>query len=115
MSTSILSKNLFNERTFETVCKLKNNDKFKTSDLLNIDNTKHVFIDEKFAQKVCEKLQIAFQQLLKLKFIREFDDRSEITVTHVIYFIMTVNKHRKNLISLLITKLRNHKLILERL
>ena len=115
MSTSILSKNLFNERAFETICKLKNNDEFKTFDLLNIDNTEHAFIDEKFARKVCEKLQIAFQQLLKFKFIREFDDRLKINVTHVIYFIMTVNRHRKNLISLLITKLRNHKLILERL
>ena len=115
MSASVLSKDLFSDRAFETVCKLKNNDEFKTSDLLNTDSTEHAFIDEKFAQKVCEKLQIAFQQLLKLKFIREFDDRSEITVTHVIYFIMTVSRHRKNLISLLITKLKNHKLILERL
>ena len=115
MSTSILSKDLFNERTFETVCKLKNNDELKTSDLLNIDSTEHAFIDEKFAQKICEKLQIAFQQLLKFKFIREFDDKSEIIVIHVIYSIMIVNKHRKNLISLLITKLRNHKLILKRL
>ena len=115
MSTSVLSKNLFNERAFETVCKLKNNDEFKTSDLLNIDSTEHVFIDEKFAQKIREKLQIAFQQLLKFKLIRKFDDKSEITVTHVIYSIITVNRHRKNLISLLITKLRNHKLILKRL
>ena len=115
MSTSILSKDLFNEQVFEIVYKLKNNNKFKTSDLLNIDSTEHIFIDEKFAQEICEKLQITFQQLLKFKFIREFDDKSEIIVTHVIYFIMTVNKHRKNLISLLITKLRNHKLILEKL
>ena len=115
MSASVLSENLFNERAFETVCKLKNNDEFKTFDLLNTDSTKHAFIDEKFAREVCEKLQIAFQQLLKFKFIREFDDKSEIIVTHVIYSIMTVNRHRKNLISLLITKLRNHKLILERL
>ena len=114
MSTSILSKNLFNDRAFETVCKLKNNDEFKTSDLLNIDSTEHAFIDEKFVQEICEKLQITFQQLLKFKFIREFDDKSKIIVTHVIYFIMTVNKHRKNLISLLITKLRNHKLILKK-
>ena len=114
MSTSILSENLFNERAFETVCKLKNNDEFKTSDLLNTDSTEHAFIDEKFAQEICEKLQITFQQLLKLKLIREFDDKSEITIIHVIYSIMTVNKHRKNLISLLITKLRNHKLILKR-
>ena len=60
MSTSILSKNLFNDRAFETVCKLKNNDEFKTSDLLNIDSTKHAFIDEKFAQEICKKLQITF-------------------------------------------------------
>ena len=115
MSASILLKDLFNKRTFETVYKLKNNDELKTFNLLNTDSTKHIFIDEKFAQEVCEKLQITFQQLLKFKLIREFDDRSKVTVTHVIYFIMTVNRHRKNLISLLITKLRNHKLILKRL
>ena len=115
MSASVLSKDLFNERAFKTVYKLKNNDELKTFDLLNIDSTEHVFIDEKFAQKICEKLQIALQQLLKLKFIREMNDKLELTVTHVIYFIMIVNRHRKNLTSLLITKLRNHKLILERL
>ena len=115
MSTSILSKDLFNERAFEIVYKLKNNDEFKTSDLLNTDSTEHAFIDEKFAQKICEKLQITFQQLLKFKLIREFDDKSEITVTHVIYSIITVNRHRMNLISLLITKLRIHKLILKKI
>ena len=56
MSTSILSKNLFNERAFETFYKLKNNNEFKTFNLLNTDNTEHVFIDEKFAQESCEKL-----------------------------------------------------------
>ena len=104
MSASILSKNIFNKRAFKTVCKLKNNDEFKTFDLLNTDNTEHAFIDEEFARKVCKKLQITFQQLLKLKFIREFDDKSEITVIHVIYSIMIVSKHRKNLTSLLITR-----------
>ena len=69
MSASVLSKDLFNDRAFETVCKLKNNDEFKTSDLLNTDSTEHAFIDEKFARKICEKLQITSQQLLKLKFI----------------------------------------------
>ena len=93
MSTSVLSKNLPNERAFETVYKLKKNDEFKTFDLLNTNNTKHVFIDEKFARKVCEKLQITFQQSLKFKFIREFNDKSKIVVTHVLYFIMIVDRH----------------------
>ena len=60
MLTLILLKDLFNKRTFKIVCKLKDNDKFKIFNLLNIDNTKNVFIDAKFARKICEKLQITF-------------------------------------------------------
>ena len=48
---------------------LKNENENKTSVLLNIDNSKHVFIDKKFAQKICEKLFISFQKLIKIKFI----------------------------------------------
>ena len=115
MSTLILLKNLFNKRTFEINCKLKNNDEFKTSDLFNINSIEHAFINEKFARKTCEKLQITFQQLLKFKFIRKVNDRLNVIITDVIYFIMIVNKHQKNLISFLITKLRNHKLTLKKL
>ena len=60
MSTSFLSKKLFNERTFDTFYTLKNKDELKTTVLLNTDNSKHAFIDEKFAQKICDKLNISF-------------------------------------------------------
>ena len=105
MSTSFLSKDLFNNQTFNIVCKLRNEDKIKTSDLLNIDNTEHAFIDKKFAQNFFKKIVLIVQELIKFKFIRKYDDKSNITVTHVIYSSMIVNEYRKSLISLLITKL----------
>ena len=55
-----LSKNLFNEKAFNINCKLKNKIKIQTFALLNIDNLKIVFIDTKFEQKICDKLNILF-------------------------------------------------------
>ena len=114
MSASFLSKNLFNERTFNTFCTLENKDEFKTTALLNIDNSEHAFIDKEFARKICDKLNISFQELIKAKFIREYDEKTNVVIIHVIYFILTVNDHRKNLTFLLIIKLKNHKLILKK-
>ena len=105
---------MFNEKVFDINCKLKNKKEIKTFVLLNIDNSKIAIIDTKFAQKTCNKLNISFQKLIKVKFIRNYNERIDLFIMHVIYFIMTVNKHRKNLTSLLITKLKNHKLILKK-
>ena len=109
MSASSLSKNLFSERTFDISYTLENKNELKTIALLNIDNSKHVFIDKKFAREVCDKLNISSQELIKVKLIRKYDEKTDVVITHVIYFILTVNKHRKNLTFLLIIKLENHK------
>ena len=114
MSASFLSKDLFNERTFDTLCTLENKDEFKTTALLNIDSSKHAFIDKEFARKICDRLNISSQELIKTKFIREYDEKTNVAITYVIYFILTVNDHRKNLTFLLIIKLENHKLILKK-
>ena len=60
MSASSLSEDLFNERAFDIFCTLKNKNEFKTTALLNTDNSKHAFIDKKFAREVCDKLNILF-------------------------------------------------------
>ena len=92
----------------------KNKNKIQTFVLLNTYSSKHAFIDEKFAQKVCEKLFISFSKLLKIKFNRKYDKKTDVAITHVIYSIRIVNEHRKNLTFLLITKLKNYKLILKK-
>ena len=114
MSASSLSENLFSERAFDTLCILENKDEFKTTVLLNTDSSKHAFIDKEFARKICDRLNISFQELIKTKFIRKYDEKTDVVITHVIYSILTVNDHRKNLTFLLIIKLKNHKLILEK-
>ena len=114
MSTSFLSKDLFNERTFDIFCTLENKNELKTTALLNIDSSEHAFIDKEFARKICDKLNISSQELIKTKFIRKYDEKTDVAIIHVIYFILTVNDHRKNLTFLLIIKLKNHKLILKK-
>ena len=110
--TSFISKNLFNEKAFDINCKLENKEENKTFALLNTDNSEIAFIDIEFTQEVCDKLNISFQKLIKVKFIHDYNEKIDISIIHVIYSIMTINEHRKNLTSL-ITKLENHKLILK--
>ena len=82
--------------------------------MLNINNLKIAFIDTKLAQKICDKLNILFQKLIKVKFIRDYNEKTDLFITHVLYSIMIINEHRKNLTSLLITKLKNYKSILKK-
>ena len=114
VSTLFLSKNLFSEKAFNINCKLKRKKENKTIVLLNIDNSEIVFIDIEFALKICDKLNISFQELRKVKFIRDYNEKIDTSIIHVIYSIIIVNKHRKSLTSLLITKLENYKLILKK-
>ena len=74
--------------------------------------TGYGFIDEKFAEIVCQVLKIEPQRLIKLKQIQEFNGRAAKPITHAIYPILAVSSHTKNLTSLLITKLENHPMIL---
>ena len=59
-------------------------------------------------------MNTSFQKLIKVKLTRDYNEKTDIFIPHVVYSIMIVNKHRKVLTSLLITKLKNHKLILEK-
>ena len=76
--------------------------------------TRYSFLDEKFAETVCQVLKIKPQCLIKPKQIQEFDGRATKPITHAIYPILTVGTHTKSLASLLITKLGNHPIILGR-
>ena len=85
MSASSLSENLFSERAFDILYTLKNKDEFRTTALLNIDSSKHAFIDKKFAQEICDKLNISLQELIKAKLIRKYSLRSKVCVPRRFY------------------------------
>ena len=80
--------------------------------LTNICAIKYDFIDEKFAETVCQVLEIESQYLIKSKQIQEFDGRAAKSITYAIYRTLSMGTHIESLALLLITKLRNYSMIL---
>jgi len=67
------------------------------------------------AQNVCDHLQIESLSLTKLKSIRRFDDHyAKKLITHAIYSNLTVQDHMIDTASMLITRLNQHQMILEK-
>ena len=66
--------------------------------------TRYTFIDEKFAEIVCQTFKIEPQRLTKSKPIQGFDGRAAQLVTHAIYPKLSIENHSKSLAPLLITK-----------
>ena len=81
---------------------------------MNIDVIDYLFINEDIAHIACKELELKFISLLKFRFLKSFDDKSTIFITHVIYFSFIVQNHRKTLTLMLITKLNNHHFILNK-
>jgi hypothetical protein len=82
--------------------------------MINIDVTEYAFIDESVAQSLCEILKIESVQLIKKRLIRIYDKRKDQVIIHVIYSKMIIQEHIESLIFILIIKLRQQILILEK-
>ena len=64
--------------------------------LANICVTEYSFIDEKFAQTICQILEIELQYLIKSKHIQRFDSRAAKPITYFIYLILTISTYIKS-------------------
>jgi hypothetical protein len=107
-----MKNDLFNETSVLIDCLLR--DKIFTIALINIDATEYAFVGESVAQSLCEALKIESVQLIKKRLIRVYDDRKDQIITHVIYSKMIIQRHTENLILMLIIKLRQQILILDK-
>ncbi len=88
---------------------------YSLKSLIDIEAADYSFIDELIAQNVCDYLQIESLSLIKLKSIRKFNDHyAKKLITHAIYLNLTVQDHMKHFISMLITQLSQHQMILEK-
>ena len=105
-----MSKDLFCKNFFTIKCTLGNENIATT--LANTYATGYGFIDEKFAETVCQVLEIKLQHLIKPKPIQRFDSNAAKPSTHAICPILPFGTHTKNLALLLITKLGNYLMIL---
>ena len=90
-------------------CTLGN--KINAITLVDTCATRYGFIDEKFAEMVCQTLEIESQCLTKPKPIQRFDGRAAQLVTYAIYPTLSVGSHPESLVPLLITKLGHHPMI----
>jgi hypothetical protein len=107
-----MKNDLFDETLVLIDCVLR--DKIFTIAMIDIDVTEYAFVDESVAQSLCETLKIEFVQLIKKRLVRVYDERKDQIITHVIYSKMTIQEHIESLISMLIIKLRQQILILEK-
>ncbi len=115
-STTSMSDDSFASESLITECILSSNEiSYSLKSLINIEAADYSFIDEVIAQIVCDQLQIESLTLIKAKLIREFDDHyAKRFITHVIYLNLTVQDHTIDTAFMLITRLDQHQMILEK-
>ncbi len=112
ISSFLMKNDLFDETSVLIDCVLK--DKILIIAMIDIDVTEYAFIDESVAQSLCETLKIESVQLIKKRLVRVYDERKDQVITHVIYSKMTIQEHIESLIFMLIIKLEQQILILEK-
>ncbi len=115
-STMSMSDDSFASESLTTECVLSSNEiSYSLKSLIDIEAADYSFIDEVIAQIVCDQLQIESLTLIKTKSIREFNDHyAKKLITHVIYLNLTVQNHTIEIAFMLITRLDQHQMILEK-
>jgi hypothetical protein len=104
---------LFDDKSVIVNCILES--EYKTRAMIDNDCTDYSFIDTDVAHQVCEVLKISFLKLNKSREVKSYDERRSKNITHAIYFSMTIQNHTESSISMMITKLDQHSIILKKL
>ncbi len=89
---------------------------FRSFALIDMRITDMTFIDESLMSKLCERFDIQSISLSKSKSIQLYDeifDRK--LITHALYTSIMIQEHKNEMMSLLITCLDQHKIIIENL
>jgi len=87
---------------------------FRFFALINTEVTDMTFIDESLMSKLCECFDIQSISLSKSKSIQLYDETSDQkSITHALYTSIMIQEHKNEMISLLITCLNQHKIIIE--
>ncbi len=115
-STMSSSNDFFASKSLTTECVLSSNEiSYSLKSLIDTEAADYSFINELIAQNVCDHLQIKSLSLIKLKSIREFNDHyAKRLITHAIYLNLIVQDHMKRFVFMLIIRLDQHQMILEK-
>ncbi len=108
--------NFFDDKFIIVNCilNLDNDNEYKIKAMIDNECIDYSFIDIDIAHKICERLRIVFLKLNKSREMKDYDERKNKNITHVIYSFMIIQNHTKNSISMMIIKLDQHSIILEK-
>jgi len=112
-----MSDESFDFKSFTVNIILNNLEKiFRFFTLINIDATEMMFINEILMSELCERFDIQSVSLSKLKLIQLYDETlSRKLITYTLYISITIQKHKNEMMFLLITHLEQHKIIIDNL
>ncbi len=86
---------------------------FRFPALIDTEVTDMTFIDESLVPELCERFDIQSISLSKPKSIRSYDEISgRKSITHALYTSIMIQEHKDEMMSLLITRLDQHKIII---
>ncbi len=89
---------------------------FRFLALINIEVTDMMFINDSLISELCECFDIQSISLFKSKSIRSYDKIfNRRSITHALYISVTIQEHKNEMMSLLITRLDQHKIIIDNL
>ncbi len=87
---------------------------FRFFALIDIEVTDMMFIDDSLISELCECFEIQSISLFKSKLIHSYDKTLDWrSITHALYISITIQEHKNEMMSLLITHLDQHKIIID--
>jgi hypothetical protein len=108
--------NLFDDKSIIVNCTLNldNDSEYKIKVMIDNDCIDYSFININIAHKMCELLSIALLKLNKSREVKNYDDRRNKDITYIIYSFMIIQNHIESSIFMMIIKLDQHLIILEK-
>jgi hypothetical protein len=106
--------NLFDDKSIIVECTLELDNEYIIKAMIDNECIDYSFIDIDIAHQVCEALKISFLKLNKSREVKSYDERRNKNITHVIYSSMIIQNHTKSSIFMMITKLDQHSIILNK-
>ncbi len=89
---------------------------FRSLTLINTEVINMTFINESLMSELCERFDIQSILLSKSKLIQSYDEISDRkSITYTLYTSIMIQEHKNEMMSLLITHLDQHKIIIENL
>jgi hypothetical protein len=108
--------NFFDDKSIIVNCilDLDNDNEYKIKVMIDNDCIDYSFIDINIAHKMCELLNIVSLKLNKSGEMKNYDERRDKNITYVISSFMIIQNHTKSSISMMIIKLDQHSIILDK-